>query len=155
MNFPVMKNYIAGQWVSSQATELLDVFNPATAEVLGQVPLSPAAEVDQAAQAAAAALVGWRRTPATERIQYLFKLKDLLEENLQDLARTITMECGKTLDESRSEMRRAIENVKSPVVSRSCCRGASLRTLPLGLTSSCSGSQSAWRRLLRRSIFLV
>ena len=112
MNSPVMKNYIAGQWVSSQATELLDVFNPATAEVLGQVPLSPAAEVNQAAQAAAAALVGWRRTPATERIQYLFKLKGLLEENLQDLARTITMECGKTLDESRGEMRRAIENVE-------------------------------------------
>jgi malonate-semialdehyde dehydrogenase (acetylating) / methylmalonate-semialdehyde dehydrogenase len=56
--------------------------------------------------------VEWRRTPPAERIQYLFKLKDLLEKNLEDLARTITMECGKTLEESRGEMRRAIENVE-------------------------------------------
>lgn len=105
-------NYINNEWRESNATEYLDVTNPATAEVLGRVPLSPPSEVDQAAQAAAAAFVEWRRTPATERVQYLFKLKELLEENLEDLARTITLECGKTLAESRGEMRRAIENVE-------------------------------------------
>ena len=63
-------------------------------------------------RAAAEALDEWRRTPATERIQYLFKLKYLLEEHFEDIARTITMECGKTIAESRGEMRRAIENVE-------------------------------------------
>ncbi len=105
-------NYINNEWRASSATEYLDVTNPATAEVLGQVPLSPPSEVDQAAQAAAEAFVEWRRTPAVERVQYLFKLKNLLEENFEDLTRTITMECGKTLAESRGEMRRAIENVE-------------------------------------------
>ncbi len=105
-------NYISGEWRESSATECLDVVNPATAEVMGKVPLSPAPEVDQAAQAAAAALPEWRRTPPTERVQYLFKLKDRLEEHFEDLARTITMECGKALEESRGEMRRAIENVE-------------------------------------------
>jgi malonate-semialdehyde dehydrogenase (acetylating)/methylmalonate-semialdehyde dehydrogenase len=105
-------NYIAGEWRPSAATDYLDVVNPATAEVLGRVPLSPAAEVDQAAHAAAAAFPGWRRVPATERIQYLFKLKGLLEEHFEDLSRTITQECGKTLDEARGEMRRSIENVE-------------------------------------------
>ncbi len=105
-------NYIAGEWRPSAATDSLDVLNPATAEILGRVPLSPAAEVDQAAHAAAAALPGWRRTPATERIQYLFKLKALLEEHFEDLSRTITEECGKTLDEARGEIRRSIENVE-------------------------------------------
>lgn len=107
-----LQNYINGQWVDSSATEYLNVVNPATTEVLATVPLSIAEEVDKAAQAAATAFINWRRTPAGDRIQYLFKLKNLLEENLEDLARTITQECGKTLAESRGEMRRAIENVE-------------------------------------------
>ena len=105
-------NYINGEWRPSSAADYLDVVNPATNEILGQTPLSPAAEVDEAAQAAAAALDGWRRTPATDRIQYLFKLKNLLEDNFEEIARTITVECGKTIGESRGEMRRAIENVE-------------------------------------------
>ncbi|MCI0396672.1 MAG: CoA-acylating methylmalonate-semialdehyde dehydrogenase [Chloroflexi bacterium] len=105
-------NYINGEWRRSAASEYLDVVNPATSEVLGQVPLSSGAEVAEAAEAAARAFVSWRRTPAPERIQYLFKLKNLLEEHFEELSRTITMECGKTLAESRGEMRRAIENVE-------------------------------------------
>lgn len=107
-----LPNYINGQWCTSTATQYLDVINPATTEVLAKVPLSPASEVNQAAEAAAEAFVNWRRTPPTERVQYLFKLKNLLEEHLEDLARTITLECGKTLAESTGEMRRAIENVE-------------------------------------------
>ena len=105
-------NYIGGEWRASNASDWLDVLNPATVEVMGQVPLSTAAEVDRAAQAAAAALPDWRRTPPTERIQYLFKMKAVLEENFEDLSRTITMECGKILEEARGEMRRSIENVE-------------------------------------------
>ncbi|WP_414583437.1 CoA-acylating methylmalonate-semialdehyde dehydrogenase [Scytonema sp. PCC 10023] len=107
-----LPNYINGQWCTSSATEYLDVINPATTEVLAKVPLSPASEINQAAETAAEAFVSWRRTPPTERVQYLFKLKNLLEEHLEDLARTITLECGKTLAESTGEMRRAIENVE-------------------------------------------
>jgi malonate-semialdehyde dehydrogenase (acetylating)/methylmalonate-semialdehyde dehydrogenase len=105
-------NYIGGQWRPSAAKEHLDVVNPATMELLGKVPLSPANEVNEAAQAAAEAFPEWRSTPAPDRIQYLFKLKHLLDENFEDLSRTITMECGKTIGESRGEMRRAIENVE-------------------------------------------
>ena len=112
MHNHILYNFIDGVWRASSAAEHLDVINPATAETLARVPLSPAAEVDLAAQAASRAFVDWRRTPPPDRIQYLFKLKNLLEENFEDLARTITLECGKTLDESRGEMRRAIENVE-------------------------------------------
>ena len=107
-----MHNYISGQWTRSAATETVPVLNPATGEELDRTPLSPAAEVEQAARAAARAFPAWRRVPVGERIQYLFKLKTLLDENIEDLARTITMEAGKTLGESRAEMRRAIENVE-------------------------------------------
>ncbi len=107
-----MRNYVQGEWQQSAAVESLAVLNPATGEELGRTPLSPAAEVDAAVQAARRAFPGWRRVPVTERIQYLFKLKGLLEDQFEDIARTITMECGKTLGESRGEMRRAIENVE-------------------------------------------
>lgn len=106
------QNYVNGSWRGA-AKESLPVINPATAEVIGQVQLSPAAEVQVAVDAAAAAFVEWRRVPATERVQYLWKLKFLLEAELEDLARTITLECGKTIGESRGELRRAIENVEA------------------------------------------
>lgn len=105
-------NYINGEWRRSHAGNYLDVHNPATAEVLSQVPLTPAEEVDKAARAAAAAYPGWRRTPATERVQYLFRLKNLLEENLEDLTRILTNECGKIYAEAKGELRRGIENVE-------------------------------------------
>jgi len=108
----IVKNYINNEWRESQATEYLDVINPATGELLGKTPLSPRIELDEAAQAAQAAFPGWRRTPANERIQFLFRLRQLMEEHLESLARTITMECGKTLEESRAELRRAIENIE-------------------------------------------
>ena len=108
----MIRNYVAGSWETSKATELLPVHNPATGEVLDQAPLSSAAEVDAAVRAAGNAFSSWRRVPVTDRIQYLFGLKAKLEEQFEDLARTITLECGKTLGEARGEMRRAIENVE-------------------------------------------
>ena len=70
----LLKNYVNGKWHYSSASSQLPVENPATAEVLAQVPLSPAVEVDQAATAAAQAFTEWRRVPPTERVQYLFRL---------------------------------------------------------------------------------
>jgi malonate-semialdehyde dehydrogenase (acetylating)/methylmalonate-semialdehyde dehydrogenase len=105
-------NYIANEWIKSSATDFIDVINPATQELLGKTPLSPSAEVNQAAEAAIRAFPAWKRTPVTERVQYLFKLKNALEDHFIELSRLITMECGKTLDEARGEMRRAIENVE-------------------------------------------
>src|SRR5690348_7415324 len=105
-------NFINGQWIDSDATEWLDVTNPATGEVIAQTPLGSATEVAAAVEAAAAAFPEWRRTPPEDRIQPLFKLKVLLEEHIDDIARIITMENGKTFSEAKAEWRRAIENVE-------------------------------------------
>ncbi|MBI4446687.1 MAG: CoA-acylating methylmalonate-semialdehyde dehydrogenase [Acidobacteria bacterium] len=107
-----LMNYINGQWRRSSAGSYLDVTNPATAEVLAQVPLSTPADVELAVKHATAAFQSWRRTPATQRIQYLFKLKNLLEQNIQELACLVTNECGKTREESLGELRRGIETVE-------------------------------------------
>ena len=105
-------NYIDNSWIQSTASEFIEVFNPATQQLLTKTPLSPVEEVDKAASAASKAFPDWKHTPVTERIQYLFRLKNKLEEHFEELSRLVTIECGKTLEESRGEMRRAIENVE-------------------------------------------
>jgi malonate-semialdehyde dehydrogenase (acetylating)/methylmalonate-semialdehyde dehydrogenase len=109
---PRLKNYINGTWRDPDAVDSCRVTNPATAEVLAEAPFSAAADVEAAASAARIALESWRRVPAGERVQHLFKLKDLLEGEFEDLSRTVTIENGKTLGEARGEIRRAIENVE-------------------------------------------
>ena len=108
----LVPNYIGGKWTSAASDDFSDVINPATTEVVARVPLDGSAEVNRAVQVAAGAFPDWRRTPPEERIQYLFRLKQLLENNLDELARTITIENGKTLGESKGELRRGIENVE-------------------------------------------
>ena len=105
-------NYVDGSWRKSSTTQFFDVTNPATNELIAHTPLSTNADVDDAVRAAAAAFPAWRRTPPGERIQYLFKLKYLLDENIDELARIITLENGKTFGEAKAEIRRGIENVE-------------------------------------------
>jgi malonate-semialdehyde dehydrogenase (acetylating)/methylmalonate-semialdehyde dehydrogenase len=105
-------NYVQGAWQRSATPDYVAVVNPATAELLARTPLSTSEDVDAAVQSAAQAFPAWRRIPPGERIQYLFKLKNLLEEHLGEVARLITLENGKTLAEAKAEIRRGIENVE-------------------------------------------
>ena len=107
-----VQNYINGGWQRSSTTDFFEVTNPATAELLARTPMSTPADVDAAVQAAAVAFPAWRRTPPGERVQYLFKLKNLLEEHIDELSRLITVENGKTFAEAKAELRRGIENVE-------------------------------------------
>jgi len=107
-----LQNYVGGGWHRSSATEYVDVLNPATAEVLARTPLSTNADVDAAVQAAADAFPAWRRTPPGERVRYLFTLRNLLVEHIDEISKLITRENGKTFAEARAEMQRGIENVE-------------------------------------------
>ena len=110
----VLSNYINSSWVKSKETTTSDIINPATQEVLAKVPYgaNTASDVNKAIEVAAEAFKFWSQVPVMKRVQPLYKLKQLLEENAEDIARTITIECGKTLAESRGEIQRAIENVE-------------------------------------------
>ena len=101
-------NYINGEWVKPNVKDYMDVINPATGEVIAKTPLSTKADVNVAAKAASEAFPAWRRTPVQDRVQYLFKLRDLLKANNDEIATLITNECGKTFEESKAEMVRAI-----------------------------------------------
>jgi malonate-semialdehyde dehydrogenase (acetylating)/methylmalonate-semialdehyde dehydrogenase len=126
-------NYVAGAWQRASAGEFLDVRNPATVETMVRVPLSSREDVDAVARAAQEAWETWRRVPPTERVQYLFKLKGLLEEHVDDIARVTTQECGKTLAEAQAEMRRAIENVEVACGIPSLMQGYNLEDIAQGI----------------------
>lgn len=110
----VISNYINGKWSRSNENQTNSVINPSTQEVIGKVPSGPGTvlDVDQAVKAASEAFFDWSQVPVIKRVQPLYTLKRLIEENQEDLATTITLECGKTLVESRGEIQRAIENIE-------------------------------------------
>ena len=108
----VVKNYINGKWVESKAKETRDVFNPATGEVIAKTPMSTREETLEAINAAKAAFDRWRSTPALTRVRHLNRIRDAYEENFEELVKTLTMEQGKAIDESRGEYRRTIENLE-------------------------------------------
>ena len=111
----ILKNYINGSWTESREQQTANVVNPANQEVLAKVPYgeNTVADVNLAVAAAAEALKEWSDTPVMKRVQPLYKMKQLLEENIDEIARLITLECGKTFIESKAEMQRAIENVET------------------------------------------
>jgi malonate-semialdehyde dehydrogenase (acetylating)/methylmalonate-semialdehyde dehydrogenase len=108
----VVKNYINGRWVESKAKESRDVFNPATGEIIAKTPMSTKEETLEAIAAAKAAFERWRSTPALTRVRHLNRIRDAFEENFEELAKTLTMEQGKAIDEARGEYRRTIENLE-------------------------------------------
>ena len=111
----ILKNYINGSWTESREQQTANVVNPANQEILAKVPYgeNTVADVNSAVSAAAEALKEWRDTPVMKRVQPLYKMKQLLEDNIDEIARLITLECGKTFIESKAEMQRAIENVET------------------------------------------
>src|SRR4030042_1688656 len=105
-----VKNYINGEWVDSKGM-IVDVVNPANGKVIGRCPISTKEEINAAVKAAREAFPDWRKTTPLARSRILFRMKELLEENFEELSRIQTQEHGKTIDESRGETRRGIENV--------------------------------------------
>jgi malonate-semialdehyde dehydrogenase (acetylating) / methylmalonate-semialdehyde dehydrogenase len=110
----LLDNYIAGKWTPAKdATEILDVTNPATGDVLARVPLSGALDLDAAVRAARAALPEWRAVATIARARKLFELRERLVARSEDLARSVTTEMGKTIADSRAEVARMIEMVEA------------------------------------------
>jgi len=126
-------NFVGGTWQRADARENVAVHNPATGEVIISAPLSEGAAVARAVEAAQKALPAWRRTPAGDRIQPLFRLKALLDAQFTEVAKLITQECGKTLGEAEGELRRGIENVEVASGIPSLMMGSNLEDIASGI----------------------
>lgn len=133
----VVKNYIDGEWVVSQSNRLSDIHNPATGGVIAQVPMSTTEEVNKSVAAAKSAFDEWRETPPYTRARYMFRLRNLLEERFEDLAKIIVQEHGKILDEARGEVRRGIENVEVAAGVPSLMMGYNMEDIAQGIDEEC------------------
>nr|WP_174879750.1 CoA-acylating methylmalonate-semialdehyde dehydrogenase [Metabacillus niabensis] len=124
-----LKNFINGDWVESKTTQYEDVYNPATNEIIAQVPISTKEEVDYAVEVAAKAFKEWRNVPVQKRARVLFNFQQLLQNNKKELARIITLENGKNLTEALGEVGRGIENVEFATGAPTLMMGDSLTTI--------------------------
>src|SRR5947209_12453449 len=106
-------NFISGEFVAPRSGAYFDDINPATAEVIAAIPDSDERDVDDAVRAAKAAFPSWSRTPAAERSNLLLKLAALIEKNIDDLARTESIDNGKTISlAKRLDIPRAVANFR-------------------------------------------
>jgi malonate-semialdehyde dehydrogenase (acetylating)/methylmalonate-semialdehyde dehydrogenase len=130
---PILPLYIGGRWVGSAATATAEVHDPARDVLLARTPMGGATDIARAVAAARAAYPGWRATPPVNRVRHLFTMKALFEKRFEDLARTVTEEHGKTLEESRSSVRRAIDNIDMAIAVPTTMQGRALEDIAVGI----------------------
>src|ERR1700728_2619637 len=118
-----VKLLINGTFVESKTTEWHDVINPATQEVLAQVPFATDGEIDAAVAAAKEAYKTWKHTPLAARARIMLKLQALLREHMNRIAQTLSAEQGKTVADAEGDVFRGLE-----VIEHAC----SIGTLQLG-----------------------
>jgi malonate-semialdehyde dehydrogenase (acetylating) / methylmalonate-semialdehyde dehydrogenase len=130
-----VRNFVGGEWHTPSPANWHELINPATGETLGKTPMCGTTEVNEAVRAAREAFPKWRETPVVQRARYLFKFKTLLDENFDEIARLVTMENGKTLDEARGSLRRGVENVEHACGMPTLMMGDSLEDIAAGIDS--------------------
>lgn len=133
----VLPLLINGEWLKSDSTESLPIFNPATGDVISKVPLATKAELDRAVESAHEAFQKWKEISVPDRVQYLFRMKYLFEERSEELARINTQNHGKTIMESRGDVRRTIDNIESAIsAAYVLMKGANLDQVSEGIDES-------------------
>ncbi|MEM4452637.1 MAG: CoA-acylating methylmalonate-semialdehyde dehydrogenase [Thermosphaera sp.] len=129
-----LKLLINGKWIESSSNRRIPVYDPGLGEVIAEMPLATKEEADQAVESAYEAFKTWSSLPVPERLQYLFKVKQLLEEHKEELARVNTQNHGKTIRESRGDLRRTIENVEAAIaIAYTLAKGEFQREIARGI----------------------
>jgi malonate-semialdehyde dehydrogenase (acetylating)/methylmalonate-semialdehyde dehydrogenase len=137
--FGKLKLLVDGEWVESESSEANEVFNPAEGKPIGKIPFSTKEEVDSAADAADRAFESWRELPVGDRVQYLFRLKNVMEAHAEELATLNTLNHGKTLQESRGDLKRTVENVDAAIsVAYTLAKGSNLDQVSEGVDAQMS-----------------
>jgi malonate-semialdehyde dehydrogenase (acetylating)/methylmalonate-semialdehyde dehydrogenase len=131
-----VKNLIGGVWEQRDGLQTEPVYDPATGEVIAQTPLSTCEDVDRAVKAAEDAFPGWSATPVVKRVQVLFRLKMLMEENFEELQQLVTLENGKDANDAAGEVRRAIEVVEFACGMPTLLMGETVRDVASGIDNT-------------------
>jgi len=112
MTAKALRYFAGGDWKSSKTATWMDVYDPSTGRVIAQAPQCTAAEVEEAVAAAQAAFPAWADTPASKRVQVLFRMKVLLDQHLDELTSLCALEHGKVWDEAMGDVLKVIEVVE-------------------------------------------
>lgn len=128
----MVPNLIGGRFVRPERPTQ-PIYDPATGQVIDEVPFSNAQDVDEAVRVAAKAFQSWSQTSVTERVQYAFRYRELLEAHADELAAIVTRHHGKTLDEARGEVRRGIEVAEFACGAPTLLQGRTLRNVSRGV----------------------
>jgi malonate-semialdehyde dehydrogenase (acetylating) / methylmalonate-semialdehyde dehydrogenase len=128
-----LSNHIGGAWAPAAGPDVLEDRDPATGELLAQVPLSTAADVDAAVAAARAALPGWRRTSPLARARAVMALRDVLHAHKAELAELVARDMGKTLDDATAEVGRGIESCEAAIGMPHLLKGENLEGVATGV----------------------
>ena len=126
-------NFINGKWIPGSSQTVVDIVNPANQQSLAQVSLADEADTARAIEAAASAFPAWRMTPPQDRIQYMFRFRELLLQHADEIARVTTKENGKTVAEARAELQRGIENVEVSCGMPTMMQGYNLEDVARGI----------------------
>src|SRR5215475_599599 len=126
---------INGVWEKPEGRSTQSVTNPANGAVLAVVPYATEADVDRAVRTAHEAFLKWREVPVVDRVQVLYRYKTLLDQHANELAAILTRENGKTADDARAEVRRAIQMVEVACGMPSLMMGDSLNDVATGIAS--------------------
>jgi malonate-semialdehyde dehydrogenase (acetylating)/methylmalonate-semialdehyde dehydrogenase len=129
-------NYINGAWESGTSSNAVQIINPATQDCIGEIILAEEADTNRAISAAIDAFREWRTTPPQDRIQFMFSFRELLIKHADEIARTTTMENGKTFAEARAELARGIENVEVSCGIPTMMQGYNLEDVARGIDES-------------------
>lgn len=130
---PTLENYVGGAWRASSAADALPDHDPATGELQAHVPLSGAADVDAAVQAARAALPAWRATSPLVRARAVMRLRDVLHAHREELAQLVSADMGKTLVDARGEVGRGIESAEAAIAMPHLLKGEGLEDVARGI----------------------
>src|SRR5438093_12611858 len=125
--------WFGGEWRDINGVATTPVHNPSTGDVIAEAPLCTAVHVNEAVEAAAAAFPAWMETPPVERARILGRFKMLLEDNFEEIVRSNTREHGKTLVESRGDVKRGIETVEFACGIPSLLMGESIENIARGI----------------------
>ena len=128
-----LHNLIGADWAASSSGAHSEVRNPATGEVIALHPVSTVAEVDAAIEAAAAAFPAWKRTPVPTRAAFMFRYRHVLTSHADELAAIISAENGKTTDEAKGELLRAIQYVEHAAASPETMKGSVTENIGTGV----------------------
>ena len=128
-----LRNYVGGEWRPASAGDVLEDRDPVSGEVSALVPLSGAADVDVAVHAAREAQPAWRDLAPQRRARAIMRLRQELDQHREELARLVTEDMGKTLDDARGEVGRGIESVEAACAIPHLLKGENLEGIARGV----------------------